>query len=557
MGSKLNNGYVGSNELEYVNTRGYSDTSGKGILSGTKNYLEEEKKQWRHESDWVRNPKWIDIPYIPEGEQKIYALYGIQPNSNIETNTICFRIDGGNWTVDWGDGTTEVYSSTNTAGHTYDFNSIDASTETDEGYRQVLVTITPDTDITRIYLNNTLTALGVRGEHQKYILDFAARLPNVSCSYFSLPTSDSLERVVVYEIQNSGTMNSTFAGKRGLQHIEFPYDVSNVTSFNSTFTGCVKLKYPPALDTSSGTDFYRMFYGCTNLRRIPKYDLSNATTIRQMFVGCRELKYLPELNFTSACTEARELFSACDALRECPVLGDTSAIVLPTSFFSNCINLKEIPELDFSSATDATNMFNNCTNIEKINKITFSSALTNLQAMCYGCLRLETAEFVGTSNVTNFYQSFRQCENLRGLTIDTSSATNVFQLFYNNYKLKSTPAGLITSNVTNASQLFNGATTLEKIENLDLSSVSSSSNMSSTFSSMASLRKVSGFTGPSYTHTWVSTPLEPDSIRNIFNGLPTVVGQTITLTNTSGILSGGVTAGDIAVATGKGWTVTT
>jgi hypothetical protein len=557
MGSKLNNGYVGSNELEFVNTRGYSNTDGKGILSGTKNYLEEEKKQWRHESDWVRNPQWLEIPYIPEGEQKIYALYGIQPNSNIETNTICFRIDGGNWTVDWGDGTTEGYNSTNTAGHTYDFNSIDASTETDEGYRQVLVTITPDTDITRMYLNNTLTILGLRGEHQKYLLDLAARLPNVSCSYFSLPTSDSLERVVVYEIENSGSMANMFSGRRGLQHIEFPYDVSNVTSFNSTFTNCVKLKYPPALDTSSGTDFYRMFYLCNDLRRIPKYDLSNATTVRQMFVGCRELKYLPELNITSTCTEARELFSGCDALRECPVIGDTSAIVLPTSFFSNCINLKEIPELDFSSATNATSMFNNCTNLEKINRITFSSAITNMRGICYGCYQLETAEFVGTSNVTDFYQAFRSCEKLRGFTLDTSSGTNMYQMFYNNYNLKNNQAGFDISNVTNVGQLFNGCSTLEKLENLDFSSVSSASNIVNAFSSMASLRKVSGFTGPSYTHTFISTPLEPDSIRNIFYGLPTVVGQTITLTNTSGILSGGVTAGDIQVATDKGWTVTT
>ena len=77
------------------------------------------------------------------------------------------------------------------------------------------------------------------------------------------------------------------------------------------------------------------------------------------------------------------------------------------------------------------------------------------------------------------------------------------------------------------------------------------------FYNMRSLRKVSGITGPPITHDWSYRPLEPDSIRNIFDGLPTVVGQTINMFRTSGILSGGVTAGDIAVATGKGWTVTT
>jgi hypothetical protein len=42
---------------------------------------------------------------------------------------------------------------------------------------------------------------------------------------------------------------------------------------------------------------------------------------------------------------------------------------------------------------------------------------------------------------------------------------------------------------------------------------------------------------------------------DLFNDLATVVSKTITITGNPGVAD--LTAGDLAIATGKGWTVTT
>jgi len=553
MGSKLNNGYVGSNELEYVNTRGYSDTSGKGILSGTKNYLEEEKKQWRHESDWVRNPKWLEMPEIPEGEEKVCVLVAILPNVSDEINTygVNFR---DNYEVDWGDGTTGAYTSTTTNTHVYDFNSIDVSTETDEGYRQVIITVTPQAgqNLTRMYWNITSEIDGIRSEYYKNHLDMVARLPNTSCTYTQIPISQKLERVIIHEWDGSGTCQSMFQSRRALEYVEIP-DAPSATSVYLMFNSCVKLKYPPYFDTSGVTEFRNMFGGCDDLRRVPKYDFSSATSVRQMFVGCRDLRYVPDLNLTSSCTDARELFNSCFSLRECPDLGDTTGIQLAEYMFQYCYGIKEI-ELNLPSCTNAIWAFRECVNLEKA-KVTFNNSIdSNLSYLFYGCEKLQTADLQGTSICTVVPEMFRGCTRLRGVTMDTSSVTNSFRLFRYCSNLRSYPTGMQTSTWTYGDRIFEENLRIEEMNNVDFSNLTS---MPYIFSYMRSLREVTGITGPSVTHTWEYCPLEADSIRNIINGLPTVVGQTVSFYRTAGIVSGGVTAGDIAVATGKGWTVTT
>lgn len=556
MGSKLNNGYIGSNELEYVNTRGYSETDGKGILSGTKNYLEEEKKVWRHETNWVRNPQWLEMPEIPEGEQKVVALFAVRPNAGDETNTIAINARNA-YTVDWGDGTVTNYTSATTNTHTYDFNSIDASTETDLGYRQVLITITPQAgnNLERVYFNVTYDPDGVRTEHGKDYLDVVGRTPNVPPQYFVIPNSPLLQRVVIHELLNSGTCANMFNGRRALRYVELPYDLSNITSTYYMFQSCVELKYPPYFNTSGVTEFRGMFNNCDSLKRIPTYDYSSATTVRQMFQGCRDLRYVPDMNITSSCTDASYMFENCNSLRECPNLGDISSVTNTTNMFYNCFVIKEIPELVLTSCTNAYNMFWSCINLEKANTITFNSAtnvtLTNL---FYQCEKLQTADVQGTQSCTGMREVFRSCTRLRGATIDTSSLVDAYRMFRFCNNLQSLPTGFNLSSATNCDRVFEECQEITEFNNIDFSSAT---NMSLTFYNMNRIRKVSGITGPSITHDWSYRPLEPDSIRNIFNGLPTVSGQTINMYRTPGILSGGVTAGDIAIATGKGWSVTT
>jgi len=558
MGSKLNNGYVGYNELQHKDKIGYNDTDIKGIISGSRNHLEYEIEEYnRTGNEWERNPEWLDIPFIPEGEEKVYALVAVMPNSNDETNTFGLNFRD-NYDVDWGDGTTGSYTSATTNSHVYDFNTLDPSTETSEGYRQALITVTPQAgnSLTRMYFSVTDHAVGLRSEHYKNFLDVVARIPNVSPTYLVVPNGFSLKRVIIYELLNSGSFFNVFYYRRGLEYVYLPYDLSNITSFYNTFNNCWLLKYVSPIDTSGSTSFRSMFAGCRQLKNVPKLDISNATTTREMFHVCPKLEYVPDLNCTTSNTDIYQMFDYNYNLKRAPIIGDTSAVTNAVRLFYNCFKIKEIPSMDLSSVsgTNAEYMFSNCYELEKINTITFGPSLTSMREICSYSGMLQTIDFQGTGSVTDFTSSFRSCDELIGITVDTSSATNMSQTFMYTQFLKKLPSGLDTSNVTNGLRTFYSMSSLEELKDIDLSNLT---NASQIFDLTRALTKVSGVTGPPITHTWEYCPLEPDSIRNIINGLPTVVGQTVSFYRTAGVLSGGVTAGDIAVATGKGWTVTT
>lgn len=559
MGSKLNNGYVGSNEIFERNFEdGHYETEGRGIISGRKNYLASENREYKQESNWDRNPQWIEMPEIPEGEEKVQILYAVYDTPDDESRTLVLYA-AGSYEVDWGDGNTSTGGAYSNQYNIYNFSSLDSSTETDEGYRQVIITLTPQAGQTifRVYMNQSYDALGFRGSNytQNY-LDVLARLPNCSPDQFRLPYSHSLERVVIKEFDTSSTSWSGFlANKRGLRHVELPTNLSNVTNFQNMFAYCHQLEAVPQVDMSSATDLYRMYFDCPRLKKAPNLgNLPNVTTIQQMYYDCRDLEYAGDMNLSSTCTNALSAFSSNYRLKSVPELGDTSGLQTTSSMFTSCLSLLEIPSMNLSSCTNANNMFSGCWRLEKINTIDFNGSAANMQAFCYNSPKLKTVDIQGSHNVTNMYQAFRRCERLEGLTLDTSSVTNGYQIFLYCYQLEQLPSGLNTSNMTSTNNLFDGCQSLKEMNNVDFSSTTNTSSM---FNNTGSLKNVSGFTGPSLTHDWSYTPLNADSVRNIFNGLPTVSGQTINMTRVASVMSGSVTAGDIAVATAKGWSVTT
>ena len=108
---------------------------------------------------YTRPSDWLDLPVVNEGDEVIYMLVAVYENS---TNDIVFSVRG-DYTVDWGDGNIVNYdsNSTNVYGddfkvvHSFDWNDIDPSTLTSEGYRQVIVKVTPQVAGELTYFNNS------------------------------------------------------------------------------------------------------------------------------------------------------------------------------------------------------------------------------------------------------------------------------------------------------------------------------------------------------------------------------------------------------------------
>lgn len=113
---------------------------------------------------WTRPADWLAVPDLSPTDDKIYLLVNVVPDST--TNYIAFKFTG-NYTVDWGDGNTENIASGDSAIHQYDWDDISPETLTSDGYRQVLITITPQE-------GNNIT-----------LINFQERYPNTSLSYAS------------------------------------------------------------------------------------------------------------------------------------------------------------------------------------------------------------------------------------------------------------------------------------------------------------------------------------------------------------------------------------
>jgi hypothetical protein len=101
----------------------------------------------------------------------------------------------------------------------------------------------------------------------------------------------------------------------------------------------------------------------------------------------------------------------------------------------------------------------------------------------------------------------------------------------------------------NVSNMFNGCSSLTRLPALNLAAVSSSANAGGFITNCLSLSSAA-FTGLRFTFSVASCRLSATALNQIYTNLPTVTGQTITVTGNYG------TTGDTpSIATAKGWTV--
>ena len=133
-----------------------------------------------------------------------------------------------------------------------------------------------------------------------------------------------------------------------------------------------------------------------------------------------------------------------------------------------------------------------------------TSSVTDVSNMFYNCSYLKSVPLLDTSNVTNMTNMFYNCAELPSVPLlDTSNVTNMTNMFNGCRKLSSVPL-LDTSNVTNMSKMFNGCYVLTTVPLLDTSNVT---NMSSMFNDCSALTSVPLFDTSNATN-----------IDNMFNG---------------------------------------
>jgi hypothetical protein len=202
--------------------------------------------------------------------------------------------------------------------------------------------------------------------------------------------------------------------------------------------------------------------------------------------------------------------------------------------------------ITYSGVTSATGYLGYVGNIDKID-FSFTPAVSATSFFQYSRLRLlGNLVFSGTTAVNNMF--FQSTVDEIG-TIDFTAVQNATQTFYGCSTL-SRLGTLTTPAMTTISNMF---TNCVKLKEIVFTSCSAVTTTTSAFSNCISLRKLR-MPGMGATFSISGCNMQRQELVDLFNDLATVSAKTITITNNPGVAD--LTAPDLAIATGKGWTVT-
>ena len=213
---------------------------------------------------------WLPIPTLVDGDDKIIMLIAVYDNT---TNFVAFTV-WGDYTIDWGDGTAadNVLSGVK-AERNLDFTLYGSATETEEGFRQALVTITPQSggSLTKAYLSDAHSSGGTYYSQTLEVVVASSSITNIRM--YGAALSSSLYRFV-------------FIG------------TCNLTDASYMFRGCTSLVYVDLSTSTLLTTTYQMFFECESLRIPPLFSAVNNTDTRYMFHSNTSQKILPNYDFT-------------------------------------------------------------------------------------------------------------------------------------------------------------------------------------------------------------------------------------------------------------------
>ena len=577
-------------------TRNTSGLSGRGLPVSTGG-----------SDPWTRPSDWLTLPTVTESDQKFVGLHAVYPEGNFVALTAA-----GDYTVDWGDGVVENFSANVVAEHEYNYSTYDTSNTTlsSRGYKQAIITITPQSgqNLTVLNLHQRHSTLSVA--YSSGFLDIALSSEFLTDLRIGVATPGSttqnirfadLEQVNIvrsdlrtlehlflncYSLQSvigiststksASTLSVTFtdAGDlvtsvaHGLRNGDtvillsltsttgitagIRYFVISATTdtfqLSSTYGGsAIALTTDGSGTLVGGTSMANMFNNCVSLTTIPLLNTTSVSTMNNMFSGCRNMTSVPLFN-TESVIIMSGMFNACSILETVPLFNTASVIYMGSMFFG-CSGLKTVPLFNTASVITMSNMFNACSILETV-PLFNTASVTIVNDMFNSCYKLKTVPLFNTASVTTMSQMFNNCYSLTTVPLfDTSSVTNTNSMFNYCYSLTSVPL-FNTASVTTMVQMFNNCYSLTSVPALITTAVTTSPNFSGMFNNCNSLTRIQA-KNFNYTFSVANCKLSATALNEIYTNLPTVTGQTITVTGNYGTSSD-----DPTIATAKGWTVT-
>jgi hypothetical protein len=473
------------------------------------------------EFTWSRPSDWVALPAVNVGDEKFVGLFAVY--NTVGSNLVAVQCQG-IYDVDWGDGTSSLnVASDSAAEHEYDYADL-AGTECSRGYRQAVITITPAAGqhLTKIQIDNRHSTMS-----QAYTapwLDIKVAGSYIATHKIYVAGNVWMRMLESYEFVGTNLITSFASCFYNCHALQKVIHYTNAgTNFASMFNACYKLRHAPALNTGAGTDLSGLFYKCFDMVYVPLLDTHSATTFQNMFYQCLSMKDIPLFN--------------------------SSNVSNFTGMFYGCYSLLEAPFLDTSAGTGFSGMFQGAQSLQKVPLYNTANG-TNFSAMFYNCFSLREVPLLNTAKGTNFSSMFYSCGALQSVPLfDLHLGTDVSSMFIYCVSLTVVPLFVLTA-ATNLANMFSNCNSLPM---LPLLVVSAGTSFTTIFSTCYSLQKGS-LSGTTRSISYLNCKIGHDELVDLIDKIGNASGaQTLTLTGNPGTAS--LTAGEQAVATGKGWTL--
>ena len=321
-------------------------------------------------------------------------------------------------------------------------------------------------------------------------------------------------------------------------------NTSRVTNFSCMFQQCTSLATIPALDMSAGTNFYRTFAWCSNLESTPLLDTSNATTLQGFMTGCGKVEAI-NLTSTAKVTSFESAWNNCATLTVVPDYLSFESATNVSFAFQGCTSLISSPSFSFPKCTSFYGMYNGDINLESVGVMDTPRA-SSMRQTFQDCKKLTSSPLRNTSTVTTFYSCFTNTTSLTDYTpLDLSSATDI------DYMFNGTSYGYLpyfnTSSCTHFIRPYGNFVTLEGVD---------VSAYTGTLLTIESNRATSiGSIDGAQCNIRLNTPyITHDSLVGIIDHLTDMTASPKILYLSQANINK-LSAGEIAVANGKGWTL--
>lgn len=453
--------------------------------------------------NWVRPSEWISVPTPATGSEVVNILYGVYEYG---PNFLSIQASG-TFSVYWGDGSSQSVSSGSYARKEFLFGSYSSGTLTSDGFRQALVTVTPNTPGTFTTFNlNGRHSYQTTNYHRPSILEIKMSGSNLTSigTYTQFDKLTNFEFVGTHSIVN---LSSVFSGIKGLRKFKMDctgvtntssmfsssinlreVDISNLqTSANmsSMFSTCYSLNTLPVINAASCSTMANMFQNCVNLEDSPIFiNTSNVTNTSYMFNGCQLLKRVNSFT-SSSVTDMSYMFQNCYLLQTIPLLDTAKVSNFNYTFGSStgiAMQLQSIPALNTASASNMSFMFNNCRSLisDRRNRgipLIDTSRVTNMSSMFQNCVKVKTIPQFNTRWVTNFNSMFSGCSLLSEVPLlNTASASSMDSMFQSCFVLQTVPL-FDTQNVKSFISMFRFCYELNEVPSFNMATASNVSSM--------------------------------------------------------------------------------